>query len=110
MITSIAAKEPLAGLTTSNGLRAGLNGLSKSLCQEVASFGITSNVILPGYTNTDRLKALNLSEEKVKELVPAGRLGDPSELADLVTFLASERAGYINGQVIAVDGGVLGGY
>ncbi|MBC86395.1 MAG: short-chain dehydrogenase [Bdellovibrionaceae bacterium] len=110
MITSIAAKEPLVGLTTSNGLRAGLNGLSKTISQEMASFGITSNVVLPGYTNTDRLKALNLSEEQIKKMVPTGRLGEPKELADLVTFLASERAAYINGQVIAVDGGVLGSY
>ncbi|MEZ4872048.1 MAG: SDR family oxidoreductase [Bdellovibrionales bacterium] len=84
--------------------------LVKSLAKEVASFGVTSNVILPGYTNTDRLKALNLSEDKIKQMVPAGRLGEPSELADLATFLASEKAGYINGQVIAIDGGVLSSY
>lgn len=105
-ITSIAAKEPLPALTTSNGLRAGLEGLSKSLCHEVASFNITSNIIQPGYTNTDRLKELKLSDERVKQMVPAGRLGEPEELAALAAFLCSPLAGYITGQSIAIDGGV----
>lgn len=107
LVTSLAAKEPLAGLTTSNGLRAGLAGLAKSVANEVAPFGVTLNLLLPGYTATDRLKELNLSDEKVRQMVPAGRLGDPRELADLAAFLASPRAGYITGQSIAVDGGVL---
>lgn len=107
LVTSLAAKEPVRGLTTSNGLRAGLSGLCKSLSSEVASYGITVNVLLPGYTDTDRLKELKLSEDTVKGLVPMGRLGHPQELADLVAFLASERAGYITGQCIAVDGGAL---
>ena len=77
---------------------------------EYASKGITLNLILPGYTNTERLQALNLSEEKIKELVPAGRLGEPEELADLATFLASPRAAYITAQSIAIDGGVLRGH
>lgn len=105
-ITSIAAKEPLPALTTSNGLRAGLEGLSKSLCHEVASYNITSNIIQPGYTNTDRLKELKLSDERVKQMVPAGRLGEPEELAALAAFLCSPIAGYITGQSIAIDGGV----
>ena len=109
-VTSIAAKEPLSGLTTSNGLRAGISGLAKSLATEVAIHGVTVNCLLPGYTDTDRLKELKLSEERVKQMVPAGRLGHPSELADLATFLSSPRAGYITGQSIAVDGGVLKSY
>lgn len=107
MVTSIAAIEPLAGLTTSNGLRAGLSGLARSISNEYAKDGITLNLLLPGYTETDRLKALNLSEEVVKKLVPAGRLGDPRELADMATFLASEKGAYITGQSIAIDGGAL---
>mgnify|MGYP000436298170 CR=1 FL=1 len=110
LVTSLAAKEPLPGLTTSNGLRAGLAGLVRSISNEYASKGITLNLILPGYTNTERLQALNLSEEKIKELVPAGRLGEPEELADLATFLASPRAAYITAQSIAIDGGVLRGH
>lgn len=109
LITSIAAKEPLTGLTTSNGLRAGLSGLVRSVATEYAHAGITFNSILPGYTNTDRLKALNLSDEKVKAMVPAGRLGEPEEIGDLCAFLSSERAGYITSQSLAVDGGVLKG-
>ena len=62
LVTSLAAKEPLPNLTTSNGLRAGLAGLCKSLANEVAGDGITVNLLLPGYTDTDRLKELKLSE------------------------------------------------
>jgi 3-oxoacyl-[acyl-carrier protein] reductase len=109
MITSIAAKEPLPGLTTSNGLRAGLAGLAKSVATEYAAHGVTLNLLLPGYTNTERLQNLNLSQEKVEQMVPAGRLGEPRELANLATFLASPLAGYITGQSISVDGGVLKG-
>jgi len=109
LITSLAAKEPLPNLTTSNGLRAGLAGLCKSLASEVAADGITVNLLLPGYTDTDRLKELNLSQEKIKQMIPAGRLGNPKELGDLACFLASPLAGYITGQSIAVDGGVLKG-
>ncbi len=110
LVTSLAAKEPISALTTSNGLRAGLAGLCKSLANEMAPFGITVNVLLPGYTNTDRLKNLKLSEEQVKLMVPAGRLGDPRELADFATFLASPKASYVTGQSIAIDGGVLKGH
>ena len=110
LVTSVAGKEPMDGLTTSNGFRAGLMGLNKSISKEYAQFGITFNVLLPGFTNTDRLKNLNLSDEFVNSIVPAGRLGKPEEIADLATFLASEKAGYINGQSIAVDGGYLNSY
>ena len=109
-VTSIAAQEPLPGLTTSNGLRAGLSGLCKSVSLEVAPFGVTINALLPGYTNTDRLKELKLSDERVKQMVPAGRLGGPEELADLACFLSSPRAAYVTGQSIAVDGGALKSY
>lgn len=110
LITSVAAKEPLASLTTSNGLRAGLSGLCKSASREFAADGITINVILPGYTNTDRLKELKLSDEFVKSVVPAGRLGKPEELGDLAAFLASDSASYITGQSISIDGGFLKGW
>lgn len=110
LVTSLAAKEPLPNLTTSNGLRAGLAGLCKSLANEVAADGITVNLLLPGYTDTDRIKELKLSEEKIRQLIPAGRLGHPQELASLACFLASPLAGYITGQSIAVDGGVLRGH
>ncbi len=105
LVSSIAAREPLSGLTTSNGFRAGLAGLFKSISSEVASYGITLNIACPGYTNTERIKSLNLDEETVKKLVPAGRLGDPNEIADLICFLSSDKASYITGQQIAIDGG-----
>lgn len=108
-VTSIAAKEPLPGLTTSNGIRAGLAGLCRSMANEFSKDNITFNCLLPGYTNTERIQNLNLAADKIKEMVPAGRLGEPGELADLATFLSSEKAGYITGQSIAVDGGVLKG-
>lgn len=110
MVTSIAAKEPLPLLTTSNSLRAGLAGLVRSLIPEIARDGITANLLLPGYTNTDRLKELKLQDEQIKKMIPAGRLGEPEELAALACFLASPLAGYITGQSIAVDGGVLKGH
>lgn len=110
MVTSIAGSEPLPALTTSNGLRAGLEGLCKSIANEYAPYGVTANVLRPGYTNTDRLKELKLSDEQVKKMVPAGRLGEPEELASLACFLASPRAGYITGQCMSIDGGVQRGY
>jgi 3-oxoacyl-[acyl-carrier protein] reductase len=89
----------------------------KSLAGEVAPFGITVNCVCPGYTNTERLNELSdaqavrrgITPEQVKEewekSIPMGRLGRPEEIADLITFLASERAGYITGTSILVDGG-----
>jgi 3-oxoacyl-[acyl-carrier protein] reductase len=109
LVTSAAAKEPMPGLTVSNGLRAGLLGLTKSVSNEIAEFGITINSLLPGYTRTERLKELKIPEEKITSQIPARRLGEPHEMADLAAFLASERAAYITGQTIAVDGGYLHG-
>ncbi len=110
LITSLAAKEPLAGMTTSNSLRAGLTGLTKSVSSEVAPYGITINALLPGYTNTERLKELGLTQDTISKLVPAGRLAEPSEIGDLAAFLSSSRASYITGQAIAIDGGAIRGH
>ena len=105
-VTSLAAKEPLPNLTTSNGLRAGLAGLFKSVANEVAAQGVTLNLLLPGYTDTDRLRQLQLSPEQIQKMVPSGTLVQPSELGDLACFLASNRARSITGQSFVVDGGV----
>lgn len=105
IVTSLSAKEPLKAMTISNGLRAGLSGLTKSIANEVAPYGITINSLLPGYTDTDRLRELNLSAETVKGLIPAGRLGTTREFGSLAAFLASDLAGYITGQSLLVDGG-----
>lgn len=106
-VTSVAAKEPQAGLVISNGLRAGLLGLLNSLSREVAGEGITVNALLPGYTNTDRMAELGVDNASMGPKIPAGRLGEPEEFAALAAFLASGRASYITGQAIAVDGGLL---
>ena len=109
LVTSVAAKEPMPNLTVSNGLRAGLLGLTKSLSREVAAAGITVNALLPGYTNTERLQELEIPDEVITSQVPAGRLGEAHELAALAAFIASDRAGYVTGQAIACDGGYLRG-
>ena len=110
LVTSVSAREPMNQLTISNGLRAGLTGLAKRLSLEVAAQGITVNCLLPGYTDTSRLRELGVPAEKTTAAVPAGRLGDPAELGALAAFLASTKAGYITGQAIAVDGGYLKGH
>lgn len=107
LITSAAAREPMPLLTVSNGLRAGLMGLTKTVSNEIAQYGITINALLPGYTETERLQELKIPTDKITAQIPAGRLGKPEELAALAAFLASEPAAYITGQAIACDGGYL---
>jgi 3-oxoacyl-[acyl-carrier protein] reductase len=107
--TSTAAKEPIPSLTVSNALRSGLLGLMKTISQEVAPFGITVNALLPGYTKTERLEELGISDEILAASIPAKRLGKPEEFAALATFLGSEQASYITGQAIACDGGLIRG-
>lgn len=107
LITSSAAKEPIVGLTTSNGFRAGLTGLAKSVSIEYAADGITVNTIQPGYINTRRIRENKWDEDKIRAMVPAGRIGEPEEIGDLAAFLCSARASYITGQSIAVDGGKM---
>lgn len=110
LVTSVAAREAMARLTISNGLRAGLLGLVKTVSNEVAGDGITVNAVLPGYHATERMQQLGLTDEKVAPQIPARRLGRPEELAALVAFLASEQAAYITGQSIACDGGWMRGF
>jgi 3-oxoacyl-[acyl-carrier protein] reductase len=107
--TSTSAKEPIAGLTISNAMRAGLLGLMKTLSIEVASSHVTVNAILPGYTDTEHLASLKIPDSVFNQLIPMHRLGRPDELASLALFLGSEVAAYITGQAIACDGGALRG-
>ena len=116
-ITSIAVKQPVENLLLSNSLRAGLTGFARTLANEVAPDGITVNNVLPGYTRTERLdelaqmmaekQGISASEFRGKweKEIPMGRLGEPREFAAMVTFLASERASYVTGTSIQVDGG-----
>lgn len=116
-ITSIAAKQPVENLILSNSLRAAVTGFAKTLADEVAPFGITVNNILPGYTRTERVEQLaktiaekeGISPEEAQTKwtaeIPMKRLGEPHEFAALAAFLVSERASYITGSSIAVDGG-----
>jgi 3-oxoacyl-[acyl-carrier protein] reductase len=107
VITSIAAREPVPNLTLSNALRAGLHGLVNTLSKEVAGDQVTVNALMPGYTLTERLEELHLDEAKLAEQIPARRLGRSQDFAALAAFLASDQAGYITGQAIACDGGLL---
>ena len=107
-ITSLAAKEPTQHLALSNMIRPGLTGWLKTLAHELGPKGITVNCVAPGRIATDRLAYLypeGPTEEQLQE-IPLGRWGDPREFGDVVCFLASERARYVSGQTIVVDGGL----
>ncbi len=120
-ITSITTKQPVADLVLSNAVRAAVVGLVKSLANEFGKDGILVNNVGPGYTATDRLKELAKSRSAAsgqnEDEIFAGwgadaalkRLGEPKEVAEAIVWLASERASYITGQTILVDGGLYKG-
>ncbi|SRR5579871_2150065 len=101
-ISSVAVLQPVDGLILSNAARSAIRGLVKSLSNEYAPYNVLVNNVCPGYTATERLKRLDVHPEAQ---IPLGRVATPEEFADLVVFLASERAGYITGVSIPVDGG-----
>lgn len=116
-ITSVSVKQPIDGLLLSNTVRAGLTGFAKTLSNEVAAQGVTVNNVAPGYTLTERQdelaevrgKAAGKTKQEVIDSwalqAPIQRMADPEEIAAAVAFLASERASYITGVTLAVDGG-----
>ncbi|NOZ56509.1 MAG: SDR family oxidoreductase [Calditrichaeota bacterium] len=118
-LTSVSVKQPIDTLVASNVLRPGVVGLAKSLATQLAAEGITVNVVCPGYFRTERVEELaqdlakrrGISPEEViaewEAGIPARRLGNPAELGDFVAFLASERAAYLTGATIQVDGGYV---
>ena len=120
-LTSITTKQPLADLVLSNAVRAAVVGLVKSLANEFGKDGILVNNVAPGFTATDRLKELARSrsaaagtaEKQILEEwtadAPLRRLGEPAEVADTIVWLASDRASYVTGQTVLVDGGMYKG-
>jgi 3-oxoacyl-[acyl-carrier protein] reductase len=117
--TSSGVAAPIPNLAISNALRLSLVGWSKTLAREVARDGITANVVLPGRIGTARTRALDEARAKregktVEQVaaesaatIPMGRYGKPEEYADVVAFLASERASYVTGSLVRVDGGMI---
>lgn len=110
-VGSSSTREPIPGLALSNSHRPGLVGFFKTLSREVAAEGVTVNDVMTGRFATDRLAAnyggTEAMEQHAVEGIPAGRLGQPGEYGDLVAFLCSDRAAYITGTSIAIDGGLL---
>ncbi|MFN0070228.1 MAG: SDR family oxidoreductase, partial [Chloroflexota bacterium] len=116
-LTSSSVKQPIENLILSNGIRPGVVGLSKTLANEISKIGITVNVLAPGRIATERLNHTDAANaertgktlEEVRAAsvaaIPMGRLGTPEELANMAVFLCSEKASYVTGQVIFVDGG-----
>jgi 3-oxoacyl-[acyl-carrier protein] reductase len=107
-VTSISVKEPVANLALSNMLRPGLTGWAKTLARELGPDGITVNCVAPGRIDTPRMGELyGEGGPPAQELaqIPLGRLGTPREFGDVVCFLASDRAAYITGTTVLVDGG-----
>ena len=116
-ISSVSVKTPVNGLFLSNSLRMGVLGWAKALSDELAPHGVTVNTVCPGYTKTERVEAIletqsNSSglkkediEKSIAENIPMKRVGEAEDLAGLITFLASEKADYMTGLAIQVDGG-----
>lgn len=120
-LTSVSVKQPLPGLILSNTARAGVVGFVKTMATEMAPFGVLCNVVAPGYMRTGRVEELAMERARNEERevddvlheigarIPAGRMGEPEELAAAVAFLASDRASYVTGVTLQVDGGFVQG-
>lgn len=106
-LSSIVGLRGQGGQTNYAAAKAGIIGFTKALAQEVASRGITANVVAPGYIDTDMTSGFNdEARKKLLDTIPAGRVGTPDDIAAAVLFLASDAAGYITGHVLCVDGGL----
>jgi 3-oxoacyl-[acyl-carrier protein] reductase len=103
-ISSISGLRGVPGQTNYSTAKAGIIGATKALAQEVAKMNITVNAVAPGFINTAMIKNIDL--EKYIKVIPAGRVGEPEEVAHVVSFLASEKSSYITGEVINVNGGL----
>ena len=103
-VVSLSGQKGLPGQTNYSAAKAAIIGATKALAQEVGARKITVNAVAPGFISTDMIK--DLDEKVLKTMIPVGRFGQPEEVAALVKFLASEDAGYITGEVIAINGGL----
>lgn len=108
-MSSISPFYGVPGQANYAAAKAGLLGLTRSMAREVASRGITLNVIAPGFIDTEMTAELGATSDEMMNLIPMGRTGTPEDIAGVVGFLASNSASYITGQVIAVDGGLAMG-
>jgi len=110
-IESSSVREPVDNLALSNAVRPGVVGWLKTLAREVGPAGVTVNAIAPGRIDTERIRELYPEGPSPEELapIPLRRLGEPREVADVVCFLASDRASYVTGALVAVDGGLTRG-
>ena len=106
-ISSGAAESGLPGQVAYSASKAGLIGMVKTIAAENVARGITANAVLPGFVETEQVRKMPKEVlERVKQALPAGRMGTPAEVAALVAYLASEQAGYVTGQAIGIDGGL----
>ena len=118
-MTSVSVKEPLSYLALSNTIRSAVTSWGKTLSIESGKYNVTVNNVMTGFFNTERLNQLNEEKakkfniktsevfEKMSEMVPLKRIGEPDEFAYLIAFLSSEYSSYINGVNIPIDGGLL---
>lgn len=117
IISSYGIKQPVPGLMLSNSIRMAVQGWAKTLAREVAADGVLVNTVCPGWILTNRVEAIiaadadpDAGRTRIAAAIPLGRLGQADEVANLIAFLASERAGYMTGTAIAVDGGLVEGH
>ena len=108
-ITSVAVRQPIAGLILSNTARAGLTGFLKTLAREVAGDGVTVNSLQPGFHDTERIRSLGGDPAGLAASVPAGFLGDADDFGAVAAFVCSESARFVTGTAIPVDGGAYAG-
>ena len=107
-LSSIVGEMGNAGQVNYAASKAGVNGMTKAFAKEIAGKGITVNAVAPGFIDTDMTRALSReAAESLKARIPMGRLGTPEDVAHVISFLASEEAGYVTGQVIGVNSGML---
>jgi 3-oxoacyl-[acyl-carrier protein] reductase len=118
-VTSVSVKQPIEGLVLSNALRAAVTGLARTLANELAPDRILVNCVAPGYTRTDRVVELAEAsaaregttpeevQRRTEAKIPLGRMGEPEEFGEVVAFLASDRASYVTGTTVQVDGGFV---